>query len=162
MLVRWQYWRASAQMIADHPLTGVGPGNFAHNYPHYKPAAALESVADPHNFVLSILAQYGPLGLLGLLAMVLIPLGTSTMLASRDDTSQASPPSFSARRLTLTMLGVMIAALLLIRPILIPAASGGAAEVILYEIVVLYVAPVAAFLIGFLLLTAPRQAGLAR
>jgi len=162
MLVRWQYWRASAQMIADHPLAGVGPGNFAHNYPHYKPAAALESVADPHNFVLSILAQYGTLGLLGLLAMVLIPLGTSTMRASRDDTSRASPPSFSARRLTLTMLGVMIAALLLIRPILIPAASGGAGEVMLYEMVVLFIAPVAAFLIGFLLLAAPRQAGSAQ
>jgi hypothetical protein len=29
MLVRWQYWAASAHMYADHPWTGVGPGNFS-------------------------------------------------------------------------------------------------------------------------------------
>ncbi|MCX5636706.1 MAG: O-antigen ligase family protein, partial [Planctomycetota bacterium] len=74
MLVRWQYWQASAKMFADHPLTGVGPGNFASFYTRYKPAAALESVADPHNFPLSILTQYGPLGLVGFLAMIFIPL----------------------------------------------------------------------------------------
>ncbi|MCK5173879.1 MAG: hypothetical protein KAR47_10840, partial [Planctomycetes bacterium] len=28
MLVRWQYWASSAQMYADHPLTGVGGANF--------------------------------------------------------------------------------------------------------------------------------------
>ena len=75
MLVRWQYWRASAEMYADHPFTGVGPGNFVHFYPRYKPAAALETVADPHNFLLSIITQYGPLGLVGFLAAVFIPLG---------------------------------------------------------------------------------------
>ena len=41
MLVRWQYWRESAKMYADHPLTGVGPGNFAHFYTHYKSKAIL-------------------------------------------------------------------------------------------------------------------------
>jgi O-antigen ligase len=74
MLVRWQYWHASAKMYADHPLTGVGPGNFGDFYTRYKPAAALESVADPHDFPLSILTQYGPLGLLGFLAMLFVPL----------------------------------------------------------------------------------------
>jgi len=75
MLVRWQYWRASVQMYADHPFTGVGPGNFVHFYTRYKPAAALEAVADPHNFFLSIITQYGPLGLAGFLAAVFVPLG---------------------------------------------------------------------------------------
>lgn len=74
MLVRWQYWCASARMYADHPLTGVGPGNFAYLYSHYKPPAALETVADPHNFILTILTQYGPLGLLGFLAAITVPL----------------------------------------------------------------------------------------
>ncbi len=70
MLVRWQYWRAAGQMWLDQPLTGVGPANFVHFYPHYKPAAALETVADPHNFLLSILAQFGPLGLAGFLSAI--------------------------------------------------------------------------------------------
>jgi O-antigen ligase len=74
ILVRWQYWHASARMYADHPFTGVGPGNFAHVYTRYKPPAAIETVADPHNFILAILAQYGPIGLLGFLAAAMTPI----------------------------------------------------------------------------------------
>ncbi len=155
MLVRWQYWVASAQMCADHPITGVGPGNFASHYPHYKPAAAIESVADPHNFPLSLLTQYGPLGLAGFLAMVLVPIWRS--IASRvPDVPPEKPRTPSLRRPTLGMLGIVCTSLLLLRPILIPMpAGGGEPVVVVYEIVVLYVAPVAAFLIGFLLLAAP-------
>ncbi len=78
MLVRWQYWKASAEMFADHFWTGVGPGNFSYFYSHYKPAAALESVTDPHNFPLSILTQYGILGFVGFLFMIFLPLWNST------------------------------------------------------------------------------------
>jgi O-antigen ligase len=74
MLVRWQYWRTSVEMYLDHPLTGVGPGNFAQYYTHYKLAGALETVSDPHNFVLTLLTQYGPLGLVGFLAALGGPL----------------------------------------------------------------------------------------
>ncbi len=78
MLVRWQYWKASAQMFGDHFWTGVGPGNFSYYYSHYKPAAALESVTDPHNFPLSILTQYGILGFAGFIFMIFLPLWNST------------------------------------------------------------------------------------
>ena len=154
MLVRWQYWRASAQMVADHPITGVGPGNFAHNYPHYKPAAALESVADPHCFPLSLLTQYGPLGLLGFLAMVLVPVYRSTLSVRHDAAIALDRSSLSPRRLALLMLGATAAAMLLVRPALLPVTSGGDRDVMLYEVVVLYIAPAAAYLIGFLLLAA--------
>ena len=73
MLVRWQYWHATGRMVADHPA-GVGGGNFGTYYTHYKPDGAIESVSDPHNFALSMLAQYGPLGLAGFLLMVIGPL----------------------------------------------------------------------------------------
>ncbi len=78
MLVRWQYWKASAEMFADHFMEGVGPGNFSYFYSHYKPAAALESVSDPHNFPLSIMTQYGIFGLAGFLLMIFLPLWNST------------------------------------------------------------------------------------
>ena len=96
MLVRWQYWDASGKMYADHLLTGVGPGNFAHFYPHYKPAAASESVSDPHNFLLSILTQYGPIGLIGFLAMICIPLWTilSGSKGNCSSESHLSEPAF--------------------------------------------------------------------
>ncbi|MGE5295591.1 MAG: O-antigen ligase family protein, partial [Solirubrobacterales bacterium] len=70
MLVRWQYWTASVRMYADHAITGVGPGNFSEYYSHYKPPEALESVSDPHDWPLSLILQYGPLGLVGFLAMI--------------------------------------------------------------------------------------------
>jgi len=57
MLVRWQYWHASTQMYADHPRTGVGPGNFANFYLHYKPPSAMEEVSDPHHHI-SFVAVY--------------------------------------------------------------------------------------------------------
>ena len=158
MLVRWQYWHASAQMVADHPFTGVGPGNFAHNYPHYKPAAALESVADPHCFALSFLAQYGPLGLIGFLAMVFVPVYRSTLSVVQAGSSATDRPPAQPRRLAMAMLAVTAGSMLLVRPFLIPMTSGGAGDLMVYEITVLYVAPVAAFLIGFLLLAAPLGA----
>src|SRR4030042_7011755 len=74
MLVRWQDWYASARMYASRPFTGIGPGNFSILYPRYKLASAPETVSNPHNFLLSIITQYGPVGLVGFLAMVLLPL----------------------------------------------------------------------------------------
>ncbi len=74
MLVRWQYWYSSAKMYADHPLTGVGPGNFSYFYTKYKIPAALETVTNPHNFLLTVITQYGPLGLVGFLAAFLVPI----------------------------------------------------------------------------------------
>jgi len=155
MLVRWQYWHAAAQMAADHPLTGVGPGNFSHFYTHYKPAAALESVADPHNFPLSLLTQYGPLGLAAFLAMLFIPLwrALSPIPASTSTKSRRHEPAF--RTLAAAFLIVISLGLLMIRPILMPETPTDALEVLLYMIVTMYVAPVAVFIIAFLVVAGP-------
>ena len=158
MLVRWQYWRASAQMCGDHPFTGVGPGNFAHNYPRYKPAAALESVADPHCFPLSILTQYGPLGLVGFCLMLFLPLLRSVLAVSKDGVNGRT--TSSPRKLTLAAMGLVIAVLLMIRPMLTPTSGAGDAALLIYEVLVLHIAPAAAFLIGFLLLASPIRSGL--
>jgi hypothetical protein len=69
MLVRWQYWHAAGQLIREHPICGIGPGQFSYYYHYVKPPEAVEAVADPHNLVLSLLVQYGPIGLLGLMVM---------------------------------------------------------------------------------------------
>ena len=155
MLVRWQYWHASAKMYADHFVTGVGPGNFAHFYPHYKPAEALESVADPHNFLLSILTQYGPLGLIGFLAMIFLPLWRviSPNLVSSSPKTHQPQPAFRARPVIFLL--ILWLALLLARPIVMPAAAADGLAVIIYMIMRFYVPPVVVFIIGFWLLTAP-------
>ncbi|MBA7704128.1 hypothetical protein ES703_112928 [subsurface metagenome] len=174
MLVRWQYWTGAAKMYADRPITGIGPGNFTYFYPHYKPAAALESVADPHNFLLSILTQYGPLGLAGFLAMLFIPLcrvvfpahageirDTPPMLSCESKNrgtryeTRKSEPAF--KKLALGFAIVVSAALLLIRPIIIPASPADTFWVMIYVILILYVMPVIAFAVGIWLLTASRN-----
>jgi O-antigen ligase len=157
MLVRRQYWHASAKMYADHPLTGVGPGNFTHFYPHYKPAEALESVADPHNFPLSILTQYGPLGLVGFLAMIIVLLWRTISPGSVSPSEQIAQRQPPFRTLAITFLIVISTALLLIRPILMPVASTDTLDLIIYIVVTLYAAPVAVFIIGFVLLAGPMR-----
>jgi len=167
MLVRWQYWHATARMYADHPLKGVGPGNFTHYYLHYKPCAAVEEVADPHNFPLSILAQYGPIGLVGFWMMVLIPLWK--VISRRPVLSSPKPDQRqpNLRKLVIPFAIAISASLLLIRPILIPiktsgyldATMGPAVYVIglMYVIFVLYVAPMLAFVAGLWIFTTSQD-----
>jgi hypothetical protein len=154
MLVRWQYWKASGQMYADHPLTGVGPGNFANFYTHYKPAAAPESVADPHNFPLSILTQYGPLGLVGFLAMIFIPLWMilSCAHAHSGAKGQKTEPNFKK---TVIVLAIVIPAVLLfVRPIVFPMPPTATPQEKEAGIIIFYVMPTILFIAGFVLAAA--------
>ena len=151
MLVRWQYWTAAAQMYTDHPISGVGPGNFSSYYPHYKAPAALETVKDPHNFLLSILTQYGPLGLTAFLALLLVPLWQ--VLAPPNQPRLYTPDSFALSRRTVVTFAVFIsAALLVIRPILNPLSLKGEPPIVIaYVLFTLYVTPVIVFALAFLL-----------
>jgi O-antigen ligase/tetratricopeptide (TPR) repeat protein len=155
MLVRWQYWHASGKMYADHPLTGVGPGNFGDFYTRYKPAAALESVADPHNFPLSILTQYGPLGLLGFLAMLVVPLWKLTAAKSAVPSVELNPLRPTFRTEAIVFMVAVLAAMLLVRPALMPEMLAETLSVILYVIVTMHVAPAAVFIIAFFLFAGP-------
>ena len=155
MLVRWQYWRASAKMYADHPLTGVGPGNFTYFYPRYKPAAALESVSDPHNFPLNILTQYGPLGLVGFLAMIIISLWKIVFprhIASPTDAVQ-KPRTFQTQAMTFVLILWLV--LVLGRLLIIPASQTGNIAVIIYTFTRFLIPAVVVFAISLLLFKKP-------
>ncbi len=156
MMVRWQYWGGAAKMYADHPVTGVGGGNFGTFYTHYKTASALETVVDPHNFVLSIITQYGPLGLIGFLAVVLIPLWRAVSRKSVLLSPKANQHEPAFTKVALPFIIVISAALLLIRPILSPIPPVSSFEERYAAIIVLYVFPVVVFIFGFLLLTGGR------
>jgi len=67
MATRWHYWQAGWQIFLDHPLRGIGPGNFGQVYLKYKLPQALEEVSNPHNFIVTGLTETG---LLGGLAMI--------------------------------------------------------------------------------------------
>jgi hypothetical protein len=142
MLVRGQYWNASAKMFLDHPLTGVGGGNFSSYYPQYKTASAPETVSDPHCFALSILTQYGPFALLGFLIIILTPLWQS----SPDNNINLKTGSSSHFR-NLAILCVTAATILLLtlRPLILPAGNAETFEEKLIIILSLYILPTAAF-----------------
>ncbi len=131
MEVRWQYWQATSRMIADHPWLGVGPGNFASWYQHYKVPEALEAVADPHNLFLSILAQYGPLGLIGLWTLILGPcLGVAPKKPLPDAVATLDNPPLRSQ--VLIVVSALVTALLVLRPMLLPFPPVDAPSVRLY------------------------------
>jgi MFS family permease len=94
---RLQYWQSTRAMIADAPLTGVGPGNFGDEYTRYKLPEASEEITDPHNFLLEVAATAGMPALLALgLLLVLLARSEWCSRANRDDaTTNPSPPEMS-------------------------------------------------------------------
>lgn len=151
MLVRWQYWVSSVKMYTDHLLAGVGPGNFVYFYTHYKPDSAIEEVADPHNFPLSILTQYGPAGLVGFLCMIFLPL---YKIISQKPALIPETRWSGQGLLTAGYMIVIAAILLAVRPVILkmpPASFAGEKEA---AVVMLFIVPVVVFILGFLSLTA--------
>jgi O-antigen ligase len=62
---RLQYWKGALGVIREHPIVGVGPGNFRQHYLHHKLAESSEEIADPHNFILDLWSSGGLLALAG-------------------------------------------------------------------------------------------------
>lgn len=117
MLVRWQYWVASGQIANDHPVLGVGGGNFASAYMLHKNPAAPETVSDPHNWVLSILCRFGIAGLAAMGVAMLRPLGRLFAAGVRPTEATATKPAeWSERFLWLGLLGGVLAVMLVVRP----------------------------------------------
>lgn len=153
MLVRWQYWKASIQMYCAHFLTGVGAGNFADFYTQYKPQAAPETISDPHNFLLSILTQYGAIGLFGFLFIIFAPLQMASF-AKRENSIQNEKDKPSFAKMASFFVAAISIAMLLIRPAVLNMSSGGSTGEQNAVAIILYIMPVAIFVIGLLLLTA--------
>jgi len=59
MTFRWYYWTGSMEIVAEHPLFGVGPDNFDDAYLRCRRPAAEEDVQTPHNVFAHALAVYG-------------------------------------------------------------------------------------------------------
>jgi len=91
---RWQYWTASADLIADHWLTGVGRENFGRHYLRYKSIEASEEIANPHNLLVQAAADWGMVGLVGLAVM---SIGESLAVTRRKSVTE---PETTPARLT--------------------------------------------------------------
>lgn len=64
---RLAHWLAGFRMFLDHPLLGVGIGNYETAYAHYAPGLFVLPLGHAHNYYINIAAEAGILGLLALL-----------------------------------------------------------------------------------------------
>ena len=153
MLVRWQYWAATAKMIADHFFTGVGGGNFGTYYTQYKTPGALETIRDPHCFLLSILSSYGIVGLAGFCSALFIPILRALKTANEPLSSDKN--DITALMFRYGTLAVIF--LLFLRPLAVRSELGSQFTVAVYVIVFLYIAPVFFFATTLWLCTRSKE-----
>ena len=105
--LRLEFYRSTLEMIAAHPLTGVGTGGFPTAYAKQVKGSGKAETHNPHNEFLHIAAQIGMVGLLALIAMFWQQWRTARYLDSPMEQSLA-------RGLVLTMVtGCMVNSLLL-------------------------------------------------
>lgn len=88
ILFRWFYMHASARIIGDHPVLGVGAAGFKGAYLLAKNPLSPEEVTSPHSVLLDIIASMGLLGVgLALLWMFWVSLGAAGLIGRTTDTS---------------------------------------------------------------------------
>ncbi|RIK40091.1 MAG: hypothetical protein DCC58_14410 [Chloroflexi bacterium] len=68
---RMAHWQAGWRMFKDHPILGVGPGNFNTLYPSYYVREEFRfSQGHAHNYYIHLLAETGILGLVAYLTLL--------------------------------------------------------------------------------------------
>ncbi|MHB9002738.1 MAG: O-antigen ligase family protein [Coriobacteriia bacterium] len=88
---RFEIWKATAAMIADHPLLGVGPGRFLYEYPAYQTAdhARIEGgdtrADQAHGAIMHIAAEAGLPGAAALVMLAGLVLAAGVRGARRGD-----------------------------------------------------------------------------
>jgi hypothetical protein len=74
---RTELWRAGWKMWLSHPLLGVGPDNFRHEYGRYLGQAVFDERITTNNWYIELLATTG---IMGLLTWLLIPVALIWMM----------------------------------------------------------------------------------
>jgi hypothetical protein len=69
---RLDYWVATAAILRQHGLAGVGLENFGLYYPEFKLPTAPEEIRNPHNLVLSMWSSLGLAGLASLVSLAIL------------------------------------------------------------------------------------------
>jgi O-antigen ligase len=103
LVERMAHWQAGWEMATDHPLMGVGPGNYEAVYPRYYKQDWVEALGHAHNYYLNSFAELGIIGLvvfLGFCASVFLRIGQGL----RETLSASSV----RRALLLGALGAMV------------------------------------------------------
>jgi hypothetical protein len=96
---RWAHWQAALDMLSDHPLLGVGIGNYVPLYPAYNLPGWEDPMGHAHNHYLNVAAETGLLGLVAYLWFLLASLWNGWRSVSRTREQW--------RGITLGILGVL-------------------------------------------------------
>lgn len=89
---RIMIWHSAVRMIADHPLLGIGPGNFQAEYLRYQqyfPPYLEWSAPHPHNVFLDLWLEGGLLGVTGLALLFWQWLSSATKLFFQKERENA-------------------------------------------------------------------------
>ena len=100
LTARGHYYTGAARMFADHPVTGVGLGEFFPNYMRLKPPNT-EEARLPHNMVLNCASQAGVLAALA----ACLCLGVPVVLALRRLVGSSGTDDVDALALLIGLLG---------------------------------------------------------
>ncbi len=68
---RLAHWIAGLHMFFDHPLLGVGIGNYAQAYPQYFVTIFTDPLGHAHNYYINIAAETGSIGLIAYILFIL-------------------------------------------------------------------------------------------
>jgi hypothetical protein len=68
---RLAHWIAGVRMFVDHPLTGVGIGNYPDAYSRYFVTIFVNSLGHAHNYYINIAAETGAIGLTAFLLFLM-------------------------------------------------------------------------------------------
>jgi O-antigen ligase len=114
---RWSIWANTLAMAKDHPVTGVGPGNFRVVYPLYNQAVIKDQKFNietqpihTHNDYIQVFVEYGLPGLL-IIAWAMgcfFYMAAGVLKKSAEQSPGAGQALLLAVVLTLSALGIMI------------------------------------------------------
>lgn len=79
------WWKTSAQLIAQYPITGIGLGRFRHEYQLHAPAGAQHKPYHAHNIYLHIAVEQGIPSLILFLGILFLIFRRLFSLRKRDD-----------------------------------------------------------------------------
>jgi len=106
---RMANWQAAWDMFRDHPLLGVGIGNYGVVYPQYALAGWENTTGHAHNYYLNLLAETGIVGLSVYLVFWLVAFIYAGKTLVRAKRNGRSPRLISEYGVVLGIIGVMVA-----------------------------------------------------
>jgi hypothetical protein len=98
---RYDYWRIAWSSFTEHPLDGVGAGNYAPDY--FLHRRTIEDIRQPHSVELQTLVE---LGIIGAIALGLFLVGVALGLARR---ARAARADFAERAIAVAAGGTFVA-----------------------------------------------------